>query len=624
MHDLFAMDHMTYRQLQWWGRERSKADRLYLWMVVAGILLTVVLYIRTVSYPFVDWDDPGYIYENPELGPLTWEQVRTEFGREVMGNYHPITMLSYSLDLFLFGMDPGAMHGTGLVIHLLNLLLVVGFLRKLTGDPIIAALAGLLWTVHPLRVESVAWLSARKDLLMLLFGLLMCHGYLEWRKSQRLWPYVAAVASFALAGLSKGMAVGLVPCLWLIDLFQGRVRTIRSLVLDKVPFLMIAVVVGLLTIKAQSEVIANSVQPVSLMERILLGPANVLAYAVHHLVPIGLNVRYRYPLHDGELSGWYGPAGFIVFVLLVLYGWRTWNKERIGMADLGLWFFVINLLPVLQWLPVGDAIRADRYTYVAGIGASVVFAWALSVLVGSFSNRYRKYLASILVGGLVCGLLLITGSRIPTWSSSINVRSDIIANDPSWFVGYLDRSFTYERMGESTAALADLSRAVRLAGPKDLRPRYERGSHYLKHERYQEAIQDMLPVFQVRMDHPGLLPKMLFAQLCLGMCNDVERNSSRALEIDSTSLDIWNFRAACRIQHGDHRGAMADLLRSLEIDGHREETWLYLAWAFRTYGKQEMACRILATNLVQGELRHPWIRRLYEQERSACAGATGL
>ncbi len=588
--------------------------RAFNWFITAGLVLTALLYVRVLDLPFVDWDDPGYISENDGCGPLSIAQVGREFTRYVMGNWHPLTMLSYSADLSMFGMEPGGMHGTNLLLHLVNALLVALFIRRLTGDPLVAALTMLLWAVHPLRVESVAWVSGRKDLLMTLFGLLTLLLWLQWKATGRLRFFLASLIAFVLACFSKGMAVSLVPCLWLVDRSAGRPLWTRNALLEKLPFVVVAIVIGLVTLDAQSMVMKAFAQHMDPLDRFHVGPANLLVYSVQQVLPIGLNAKYAYPLVNGQLATWYVPACYATLLVLGLLVWRgRWGSPVV----FGVWFFVLNTVLVLQWLPVGDAIRADRYTYIAGIGAALVIAIGIVHLGRWLSVRY----APIVIATTTSMVMILFGSqtwaRIPTWSSPEAVWSDMIAGRPRDPAAYVDRAITFKRKGNNAEAMADFDRAVARAG-SDLRPFYERGMHHLAMERYNEAMNDLLKVFMSGTDHPGLVANMLFAEYALGHCDDVERNATQAMTKDTLSMDLLNLRAACRIERGEPELALADLLRSLRLDQARKETWMLMAHAFRLHGDTAMACRILRSGLAGTKFEHPLLERMRIAEMGNC------
>ncbi|HNR55727.1 MAG TPA: hypothetical protein PKJ19_11190 [Flavobacteriales bacterium] len=585
-------------------------------LVLSVLVLTTLLYLPTLSFPFVDWDDPGYISENEGTGPLSLAQVVRESTRYVMGNWHPVTMLSYSVDLSLFGPEPGAMHAVNLLLHLLNALLVVVLVRRLTDDPLLAALAMAIWVVHPLRVESVAWLSARKDLLMTLFALLALLAWVQWRRTQRVPWYLAGLVAFVLSCLSKGMAVALVPCLWLVDAYLGYSwRSVRS-VAEKLPFVALALAVGLVTLDAQTGVMRVFVQDIRPLDRFQLGPANLLTYAVMQVLPIDLNARYGYPLLHGHLPAWYAPACYTTLILLGLLAWRGSLRSIPVFAG---WFFVAHTLLVLQWIPVGDAIRADRYTYLAGIGAALVIAHGLVWAGRWLSTRHARIITLSLAVVFLGWLATRTHARIPIWSFPVALWSDMIKGRPMDPIHYVDRAISHRRLGNDAAAMADFDRAVARAG-KEYRPYYERGMHHLYMERYEEAMQDLLRVYQAEPGRPGLLANMLFAEYALGLCTDLERNATLALAKDSLSPDLWNLRAACRIEQGATGAAMSDLLRSLRSQRDGPETWLLLARALRKHGDHEQACGILLSGLAGARSAHPLMERLREEEMQACAG----
>ncbi|MBK9076103.1 MAG: glycosyltransferase family 39 protein [Flavobacteriales bacterium] len=378
-------------------RTQATRTRRWFWPLIAAALLAVVaIYHQVPSFAFTDWDDTEYISENALLKGLSGPQVATEFSRYVMGNYHPITMLSYSAEIALFGKSPGAMHVTNLLLHLLNVVLVALFLRKLTKHHLLSALVALLWAVHPMRVESVAWLSARKDLLMLCFGLLMLLAYLQWRERERPVWYLLAFAAFLFSGLSKAMAVSFVPCLLLIDLAQGRSLKAWKPWTEKIPFAAAALIIGVVAVLAQRSVSTIGNVDLSAADRFWTGGANLVIYIVQQLVPIDLNARYAYPLTNGHLPAHYPALAMIGLAVLALYAWRS---SRRTWFIFGIGFLLLHLLPVLQWLPVGQAIRADRYTYAAGIGWSLAIGYVL-ILLSNKIREARTYLP-LLLGALL-------------------------------------------------------------------------------------------------------------------------------------------------------------------------------------------------------------------------------
>lgn len=576
-------------------------ERTYRLCLLVLAVLVAGLYARTLHFEYVDWDDYAYVLENKELGPLSVSQVRTEFGRFVMGNYHPVTMLSYSVEILFAGKHAGLMHATNALLHVVNALLVAALVLRLSGKRLVALCTVALWALHPMRVESVAWISARKDLLMLLFGLLMLLSYLRWLRTHHIKWLLAAHVAFVLACLSKAMAVAFVPTLFLLDLWVAPKSGIWSWFKDKLFFVALALVCGAVAVKAQADlgVIANV--PLAARDRAFTGAANLVIYVAQQLVPVNLSAFYSYPLEDGAMPNYYILLGLIGAVFIVLTVRGAWRRQVLWLAAA---FMIINLLLVLQWLPVGQAVRADRYTYAAGIGHALMVVVCLSGLV----SRSTRPWAVLLIASAV--VLLCTSAptlaRIGAWSDSVAVRSDMIDGAPRNFVFYMDRSISWERAQLLDEALADLNTAVRLRPANDYKPYFVRGGFLTKHGRHREAMADFLKVFRQVPDHPGLLPNMLYAQRKLGLCNEVEKNATAALRLDPEAIDILNLRALCRNAAGSTDSAWADVRRSLHVAPLNDQTLLIGAAVRAAARDTATACwlmdRLTGSLLVDDEL----------------------
>lgn len=548
------------------------------------VLLVLALYGRTVRFPFTDWDDPQYIETNAVLKAAAEGQLAPLWTEPVMGNHHPVTMASYALEQALFGTDPQVMHATNVVLHAVNVLLAYLLVLGLAGNAGVAGAAAALFAVHPMHAENVAWLSARKDLLMLAFGLAGVLAWHAWRRRAGAWRYATALLLFALACGSKAMAVAFVPALLLLDLHGGRSWRARSTWLPLLPFVALALATGLMAIQAQAALGVINNAPREGFERLLIGWANLGIYTLQQLAPVGLNAFHAYP-PAGALPAGYPLAALLGLALVagVLWSWRTGP----GLITLGLAWMVVHLLLVLQWLPVGEAIRADRYTYAAGVGFSLALAAAL--------HRVRmRPLRNALLGLWIGGFVLLAWPRIAVWSSPVAVWTDMIGGRPKHYPFYMDRAVSLAAEGDTAAALRDHDRAIALAGGRDLRPRFERGMFRIRQRAYREAMPDLIAVFRVKPDHPGLLPNMIYAELKLGLCTDVVGNATAALRMDSANADLLNMRAWCLLELGRAAEAGADIERSRRVrDGYGELGVLQARWMLAR-GDTATACAALA------------------------------
>lgn len=553
------------------------------------VLLVIILYGRSVRYPFTDWDDPEYIVNCTVLDQAAegqWLPILTE---PVMGNHHPVTMLSYAVEQALAGRDPRVMHATHLALHLVNVLLVHLLLLRLSGNARIAGLAAALFAVHPMHVENVAWLSARKDLLMLAFGLGSMLQWSAWRRTGGGWRYLLALLLFVLACGSKAMAVAFAPTMALVDLWMGKPWRSRKTWLPWLPFIGVAILAGVMAVQAQAALgVINNV-PRTGLERAVIGWANLGIYTLQQLVPVGLNVFHAYP-EDGELPAHYPLAALLGLALVAGLLW-TWRRGP-GLIHLGLAWMMLHLVLVLQWLPVGEAIRADRYAYAAGVGFSLALASAVERRV---PGRWSPALAAL----LVLGYGLLAWPRVGTWADPVAVWTDMIKGRPQHYPFYMDRAVSLVRAGDPKGALRDHDRAIALARGKDLRPHFERGMFHIRRGAFREAMPDLITVFRSKPDHPGLVPNMIYAELKLGMCADVIRNATVALGMDSTATDLLNMRAWCLLEAGRLREARSDLERSARHrDGYGELTVLQ-ARLLLAEGDTASACQALNTSAGQ-------------------------
>ena len=351
------------------------------------LLITFIAYFPSINNDFTTWDDPGYLTQNPSIKNNSFTDffVKDKF---VMGNYHPLTMISYAIEYSIVGLNPKQYHLDNFILHLLNTALVFWFIYLLSGWQI-AAFVAVLFGIHPMHVESVAWISERKDVLYSFFYLASLIFYVYYLKSEKKLFYASTFLFFIFSLLSKGQAVTLPITLLLVDYFY-QIKINWKNIYNKIPFLILSIVFGIIAIIAQksvhvlnsstNKILVNDDSFFSrifhftnlLMERICYASYGLLSYCYKLLLPINLSIFYPYPKKvDGFLLVifYLSPIILIGIVVLIFIKWRK-NKVTV----FGLLFFVASILPVLQLLPVGSSIISDRYSYIPSIGLFFVIA----------------------------------------------------------------------------------------------------------------------------------------------------------------------------------------------------------------------------------------------------------
>lgn len=482
---------------------------------LAALALSPLLQARFLT----NWDDAEYVLHNPDIARLSVATVRRVFSSFYVSNYQPLTMLTYMVDRALFGLNPAGFHLTNLLLHLLNVVLVAVFVNRLTRNRFTTLVSALLFAVHPLHVESVAWISERKDLVYAAFYLAALAVYVDYvRKGLAPSSLAWALALFVLSCLSKSMAVSLPVVLFLLDGYLGRKQDRRS-ILEKVPFLLVAAVTGVIALHSQAQS-ATQVAPIfPLMQRMILVCVGLDWYVLKLLAPVNLSAIYYYPAEPGAALPAACYLAPLLPALLVFLAWRVPALRRSMFFGLG--FFVVTIAPVLQIVPVGYALVADRYSYVPFLGLFLVVGDALQAFAGDRSRRRAAVYASVVLVGL--GMAWLSHQRARVWQTSVLVFEDVVAHRPNayhayWLLGnayrndgQIERAVeAYDRairlrpddpaiyenrgscafvLGRHEAALRDFDRAIALA-PEDATSWYNRGTVYLKLKDYDRAIAD--------------------------------------------------------------------------------------------------------------------------------------
>ena len=396
---------------------------------LALVIVTAAVYWQVGGFDFVRYDDDRYITENPIVGKgLSMEGIRWAFSSFEQSNWHPLTWLSHMLDVQGFGLDAGRHHQVNLLFHILNTLILFFILQRMTGALWKSGFVAALFALHPLHVESVAWIAERKDVLSAFFFLLALLAYERYARRQSPWGYLLVVVLFALGLLSKPMVVTLPFVLLLLDFwplerfrseFRGGdasadntagtgmislIKANRSLFLEKIPLFALSAASCTVTLIAQQSAM-KALEVVPLDFRILNAMVAYTEYLYRCFVPVDLAVLYPYP---GSIVPWkvlVSAAVLIAVTALVVLRRKT-PALRVG------WFWYLGtLVPVIGLVQVGVQATADRYTYLPFIGLFILLTWLVDDLSARMPHR-KAVLASaavLLLAGLSAGTVSQTG-----------------------------------------------------------------------------------------------------------------------------------------------------------------------------------------------------------------------
>lgn len=541
------------------------------WMLVALILLvTAIAYSNSLTNGFVNWDDDLYVYTNQDIRHLDGAAVHEFFTGYFVKMYAPVTMISYAIDYQIGKLDAITYHCTNLVLHLFNVALVFCLIFLLTRQTAIAAICAAFFGIHPLHVESVAWISERKDLLYSLFYLGGLIAYISYDNSRRRKYYFIAILLFLLSLLSKSAAVTFPLILLLIDYYRGKKLELKNS-LDKIPFFLMAIGFGVLSLLSQ-KVIGKNVDYVvgyTVLDRVFLGAYSFAFYLVKSIIPSGLSALHPMPMKpEGVLPLKYYLSVFIFagFLWLFVRAFKSKTNETLRKDVIfGLLFFVFTIALIL-FIPVGEAVVAERYTYIPYIGIFMIvgrlYLHFKQKKLSFLPNAAQWYTAVIVVAiALFAG---VTYGRNRVWKDTVSLFSDVIAKDPDAGLAYNNRGNIRMDQKNFRGAMEDYNKAIEL---KYQDAYNNRGILRNKLGDYRKAIEDFdKAVLHNKLDRAKVYYNRGIAKLKLGDFKGAEEDFDNSIRIDSRYSSAYVNRGLVRYEKlSDFKGAISDFDLAISI-----------------------------------------------------------
>jgi protein O-mannosyl-transferase len=573
--------------------------------IAIGLLAGLVLisFWSAFSNDFVMWDDQMYATENKMIQDPTFANLKRLMGVECALNYHPLTMFTLWLNAFLSGAkDATPFVVTNVLIHIINTILVFVFARLLTkNNVLISFLIALIWGVHPMHVESVVWVSERKDVLYTLFFFLACIQYIRFIETDKRKHYIIAFVLFILACLSKAMAVVLPLVLILIDFWYNKF-SVKNLI-NKIPFFVIAFIFGALAVHVQGGGSLNGTlekmtkdvaisEVYSLWQRACFGFYGMLIYIGKFFLPINLHNFYAYPPLDQNNAAQYVTAPF--FGLIVL-GSAFLLRDKRREIFFGIAFFFLTIMLVLQFLSVGGAILAERYSYIPYFG----LAFGVFLLM----NKYIKNQTTILgIGALVAVVFMYrtyeisktykdTGALFGNsykYEPNSAVVNENLANHHGR-IGNIDLVIRYGEVAiqknvQSYALLGAMGNAYHLKGDnkKALQfyadciknsPDYRRGVAFYNRGivnraagNYADSVEDFANAMKRVDDSLQYLPFRAYSNLLAKNYSAAVRDYTWMIDRKMSMDTAFNNRAVSKYSLGDPNGAISDLREAIKVN----------------------------------------------------------
>ena len=533
-------------------------------VLAVGIFLVIIVWAvfgQTIHHRFINYDDGMYVYQNPHvLAGLSWRGIRWAFTFAEIGHWHPVTWFSHMLDARVWGLRAGGHHLTNVLFHLATAFLLFLALKRMTGALWRSAAVAAFFAIHPQRVESVAWIAERKDVLSGLFFMATILGYLRYTARPGWARYAIVVVLFALGLMSKGMLITLPLLLLLLDywplarfkpdsvkaIWNAQNRSILArLIGEKVPLFILSAASCLAT-RLSPEKIAPVFQ-MSLLARIENAIVSYVIYIKQMLYPVGLELPYFNP--PGGFPVWQVIVALVLLLSVTLIAFLQW-KRRPYLIVGWLWY-VVMMLPVIGLVQISYYTRADRYTYLPHIGLYLLIVWGAVDLTSTWPRR-RELLS--FAGLLLIGLLVMQARvQASYWHDSEKLWRYALSVAPDNFVARVNLGLVLDEKGEVDAAIAQYEKAERIQ-PGYAEEHNNLGNALCRAGRVPEAIAQYEKALELV---PGL--------------PQVENNLGTALAQNGQLTEaIAHFRKAIELTP-DFAGAHGNLGYALLIDGRLDE-----------------------------------------------------
>jgi tetratricopeptide (TPR) repeat protein len=536
--------------------------RRKLLLCIALAALTLLAYAPVYRNGFVDLDDGVYVTENPAVqAGLTARGFRWDWTSFRGGNWHPLTWLSLQLDAQLYHLRPAGYHLTNLLLHMAGVLLLFALLTRMTAEVGRSACVAGLFAVHPLHVESVAWVAERKDVLSMLFCLLCLWAYVDYATRPSLDRYLRVVLALAAGLLCKPMLVT-VPCLlMLLDYWPlGRLRfsdTMR-LLWEKLPLFALSAAVAAITLGAQETREAVwSLTGLPLAARLANAAVSIVWYLAQTFWPHGLIVFYPLPRSGAPVVEAIGAT----IMLVAITAAALMARRRPYLAVGWLWFLVA-LVPVIGLVQVGDQARADRYTYLPHIGLFLALVWGGADLVSG-----PRWTGSVRFAGATALLVVLaaaTRAQVEHWRDSAALWQHALRVAPDNQRAHLNLGADYLRLGRPERATDDLRKAVDLA-PDSAQAHYHLGLAYLLQQRFPLAGTEFQEALRLQPDLADAAHNLGLALLRQGKVSEAVAAFEKALALEPRSVDSRSSLGQALYQQGKLDEAREHLRAALAI-----------------------------------------------------------
>ena len=522
-------------------------------------VLTFFAFSGVTPNAFLNYDDDVYVTDNPHvLGGLSSQNVAWAITSTEASNWHPVTWMSHMLDVQLFGRNAARHHLTSVLIHAANVLLLFLMLSRMTGALWRPAFVAALFAIHPLHVESVAWIAERKDVLSTLFWLLTIAAWLHWLSSKTVTRYAFVLVLFALGLMAKPMLVTLPFTLLLLDYWPLKRATLPLLWKEKLPLFAMSAASCVVTVIAQRAGGAlQTLSTVSIPARVANAALAYVSYLWKTLWPASLAVFYPHP---GHWSAWAVLGSALLLCGVTTLALRLARRARHLLF--GWLWFLGTLVPVIGLVQVGAQATADRYTYVPLVGLFVALAWGLAALVAA--RPATRHAVTALAAGSIVALLAVTRAQVRTFADNVSLFEHALAVTSDNAVAQNNLGLALMGQGKSDEAVAHYLEALRI------KPDYVEANNNLAVAlrglgQNDEAVEPLVRALALDPDSPSAHVNLGNALVARGEIDAAIEHYRHALRARPEFYDAEENLGLVLDRIGRHDEAIAHFRRALEL-----------------------------------------------------------
>ena len=596
---------MFYKRVNGLSKIREAKSRLIIPVYIGLLVSTLLVFWQVRNFDFVGYDDGEYVSENQHiLDGLTSDGLIWAFTTGHAANWHPVTWLSLMLDCQLFGKDPGRIHLVNVILHLANTLLLFAVLKKMTRSLWPSAFVAAAFAIHPMHVESVAWIAERKDVLGTLFWLLTMAAYAGYVKRPSAFRYAAALLLFALGLMAKPMLVTLPFVLLLLDYWPlNRLETPQSvtmsapisqrstawyrLVIEKIPFFILAAVSSVITfVVQQTGQAVSEIDVLPLKGRIFNAAIAYFQYINKMFWPSKLAVLYPHPLTAIPAA----KAAVCILLLIALTGLFLYFAGKRKYLAAGWLWYLGTLVPVIGLVQVGSQAYADRYTYIPYIGLFIMIAWGVSELLSKMPQR--KFVLGLLAAIVLTPLGLCTYRQLGHWNNTLTLFSHAVEVTSNNAIAHNNLSAAHANLGNFHKAVENAQRAITIK-PDNPDAHNNLGFAYGGLGRYPEAVEALNRAIRIKPDFADPYNNLGAAYNSLGRHQEAIEALNRAITIKPDYADPYNNLGVAYESLSRHQEAIEALNQAITIKPQYADPYSNLGAAYIALGRHREAIDVL-------------------------------